>query len=72
VQIKRGGLKGLIPPWKHIDQKGATQDGVSNIDSLYDPIEVGLNLSCRGRDGKYTRRSTATSSARSTPSRKAP
>jgi hypothetical protein len=56
VQIPKGGLTGLIPPWKHIDQKGATQDGVSNIDSLYDPIEVGLKVVCRGRDGRHTRR----------------
>jgi len=56
VQIKRGGLKGLIPPWKHIDQKGATEDGVTNIDTLYDPTEVQLDVVCRGRNGKYTQR----------------
>lgn len=56
VHIPRDGLKGLIPPWKHIDQKGATQDGVSNIDALYDPIEVSLDAMCRGRDGLYTAR----------------
>src|SRR5882757_7389160 len=56
VEVKRDGLKGLIPPWKHIDQKGATEDGITNIDALYDPIEVGLNVTCRGRDGKHLRR----------------
>jgi hypothetical protein len=55
VQIAKGGLTGLIPPWKHIDQKGATQDGVHNIDSLYDPIEVGLKVRCRGRSGRRVR-----------------
>ena len=39
-------LKGLIPPWQHITQKGATQDGVTHIDALYDPIEVELTVEC--------------------------
>jgi hypothetical protein len=54
VQIKKDGLKGLIPPWKHIDQKGATQDGVTNLDTLYDPAEPQLDVVCRGRDGRHT------------------
>lgn len=49
-------LKGLIPPWQHIDQKGATQDGVTNIDALYDPIEVEAKLVCRGRNARHTRK----------------
>ncbi|AUV60518.1 minor tail protein [Mycobacterium phage OldBen] len=49
-------LKGLIPPWKHIDQKGATEDGITNIDALYDPIEVEVGVECRGRSPKWTRR----------------
>lgn len=49
------GLKGLIPPWKHIQQKGATQDGVTHIDALYDPIEVTADLQCWGRDARHTR-----------------
>jgi hypothetical protein len=58
VQVKKDGLKGLVAPWKHIDQKGATQDGVSQLDALYDPIEIQLDVMCRGRDGKYTRQVT--------------
>lgn len=58
VQIPRDGLKGLIPPWRHIDQKGATEDGVTQIDALYEPIEVEMNVMCRGRDGRRTRQVT--------------
>lgn len=50
------GLKGLIPPWKHIQQKGATQDGVTHIDALLDPIEVEADLECIGRDWQHTAR----------------
>jgi len=49
-------LKGLIPPWQHIDQKGATQDGVSHVDALYDPMEIGARVVCRGRSARHTRR----------------
>lgn len=49
-------LKGLIPPWQMVDQKGATQDGVTNLDALYDPIEVDATVMCRGRDAKRTRK----------------
>ncbi|MCV7255349.1 hypothetical protein H7J86_24605 [Mycobacterium hackensackense] len=42
-------LKGLIPPWKHIQQKGATQDGVTHIDALYDPCEVEMVVECVGK-----------------------
>lgn len=49
-------LKGLIPPWKHITQKGATQDGVTHIDALYDPTEVEMTVECVGRDQKHLRR----------------
>ncbi len=56
VQVTRDGLKGLIPPWKHITQKGATEDGVHHIDALLDPVEVQLILDCCGRNKKHTRR----------------
>ena len=48
-------LKGLIPPWKHITQKGATQDGVTHVDALLDPTEVEAVVECRGRDEKHAR-----------------
>lgn len=56
VQLVRDGLKGLIPPWKHITQKGATEDGVLHVDALLDPVEVQLILDCCGRNKKHTRR----------------
>jgi len=56
VAIPPDGLSGLIPPWQHIDQKGATQDGVDHQDTLYDPIEIGLKLVCHARDGKHLQR----------------
>jgi hypothetical protein len=56
VQVHRDGLKGLIPPWKHITQKGATQDGITQLDALIDPNEVELKLRCLGRDGRHVQR----------------
>ena len=50
------GLKGLIPPWKQIKQKGATQDGETYVTSLYDPLDVELTVLVRGRDPSYTRK----------------
>lgn len=54
VQVK--SIKGLIPPWQTIDQKGATEDGVTFLDALYDPIEIDANVVVRGRDAKHTRK----------------
>lgn len=56
VQVKRDGIKGLIAPWKTIDQKGATQDGTTFIDALDDPTEIDLTVMCKGRDGRHTRK----------------
>lgn len=47
-------LKGLIPPWKHIQQKGATQDGITHLDALYDPTEIQMTVDCKGRDWRHT------------------
>lgn len=49
-------LTGLIPPWQTVDQKGATEDGITFLDALYDPIEVDMTVMCRGRDGARTRK----------------
>lgn len=49
-------IKGLVPPWKQIDQKGATQDGRSFITSLYDPCEVELTVRAKGRSPRKIRR----------------
>ena len=56
VQLPKDGLKGLIPPWETIDQKGATQDGVTFIDALYGPMEVTANVVAHGRDRKHLRK----------------
>jgi hypothetical protein len=42
-------MSGLIPPWQPIEQKGATQDGVSFIDALYDPIDGDMTVEARGK-----------------------
>lgn len=49
-------ISGLIPPWRTIDQKGATQDGVSFIDALYDPTEVILEGRVKGKNPADCRR----------------
>lgn len=48
-------IKGLIPPWKLITQKGATQDGVTVLDALYDPIEVDFKGQAVGNTPQSTR-----------------
>ena len=48
-------LKGLIPPWKAIEQKGATQDGSTFITALYEPCDIDLNVQVVGRDPEHTR-----------------
>jgi hypothetical protein len=54
VELK--GLKGLIAPSQTIDLKGATQDGVTFVDSLLDPAEVELEAIVHGRNPKYARK----------------
>lgn len=55
VQLQKGGLSGLIPPWRTIDQKGATEDGITFIDALYDPIEVTVKVIANARDRVHLR-----------------
>lgn len=54
-RVEVTGIKGLTAPWKTIDQKGATQDGISFVDALYDPIEIELDVTCVGRDPAHLR-----------------
>lgn len=56
VQIKRDGLKGLIAPWDMVDQKGATEDGVTFVDAVQGPTEVEIKVVCRGRDPQHLRK----------------
>lgn len=50
VRLTKNGIKGLIAPWRVIGQKGATEDGETFVDSLYDPAEPELAVMARGRD----------------------
>lgn len=54
VQVKE--LKALGASWKVIKQKGATQDGDTFIDALYDSAEPTMKVIVRGRDAAHTRR----------------
>jgi hypothetical protein len=38
--VLTGGLNGLAPGFKHLDQQGAMQDGVTWQETLYDPAEM--------------------------------
>lgn len=49
-------ISGLIPPWRIIDQKGATQDGTTFVDALYEPIEVQIAGRVIGKDPKDAQR----------------
>jgi hypothetical protein len=48
-------FKKFMSQWKVIDQKGASQDGVSFVDALYDPIEPTIELRAIGRDPAHLR-----------------
>jgi hypothetical protein len=54
--VRITNIEGLIPPWRTIDQKGATQDGVTFVDALYDPSEVIIDAQIAGRDPAHCRR----------------
>lgn len=41
-------LKGVAPPWKAIEQKGATQDGSSFVTALYNPLDISMTVEARG------------------------
>lgn len=48
-------LKGLVAPWQFVDQKGATQHGVTTVANLFDPIEVTAECELIGDDRKALR-----------------
>jgi hypothetical protein len=52
VQLK--DMSGLIPPWAPIEQKGATQDGVTFVDALYDPIDADMTVEVIGKTPERT------------------
>lgn len=49
-------LKGLVPPWKPIEQKGATQDGSTFITALYDPCDIDMTVEVTGKTPSRTRK----------------
>lgn len=53
--IVSGPIKGLIAPWKFIDQQGANEDGVTFLSAVNEPIEVEIPVRCIARDGKHLR-----------------
>ena len=53
--IVSGPIKGLIAPWKFIDQQGANEDGVTFLAAVNEPIEVEIPVRCIARDGKHLR-----------------
>lgn len=48
--------KGLIGPWKTIDQQSATEDGVTFLDAVNEPMEIELPVRCTARNGQYLRK----------------
>lgn len=50
VRLTKDGIKNLIASGKIIAQKGATEDGDTFIDGLYDPAEPELGVVVRARD----------------------
>lgn len=50
-----GPIKGLIGPWKFIDQQGANEDGVTNLDSVNEPAIVEIPVRIVARDGQHLR-----------------
>lgn len=50
-----GPIKGLIAPWKFIDQQGANEDGATYIDSVNEPGVIEIPVRCVARDGKHLR-----------------
>lgn len=52
--IRLKSLSGLIAPWAPIEQKGATQDGTTFIDALYDPIDADMTVIATGKTPEST------------------
>lgn len=41
-------VKGLTPPFQHLDNQGARQDGATWFDALYDPSEIDMQVEVTG------------------------
>lgn len=49
-------IKGLHAPFKHVDQQGAHEDGVTWLDTTYDALELDMTVSIFGRNAAARRR----------------
>lgn len=47
-------IKGLMPEWHLLDQSGAREDGVTNMGSVLDPIQIEAKLLITGREPGMT------------------
>ena len=50
------GAKGLVGAWKTIDHQSATEDGVTFLDAVNEPMEIELTVRCSARNGTYLRK----------------
>jgi len=41
-------ISGLTPPFQHVDNQGARQDGITYLDSVYDPAEIDVQVEASG------------------------
>ena len=49
-------IKGFTAPFKHIDHQSARQDGVDYQDTVYEPLELDMNITVSAQDtGAYRR-----------------
>lgn len=49
-------LKGVIGGWKQIDQQSATEDGVTFLDAVNEPMELDIPVKAFARDGQHLRK----------------
>ncbi len=50
------GMDGLHAPFNFLDNKGARQDGVTNTDTVYDPAEMTMKVTCTAQTAEGLRR----------------
>lgn len=48
-------LEGVIGGWKQLDQQSATEDGVTFLDAVNEPMELDIPVKAFARDGKHLR-----------------
>ena len=48
------GIKGLMPEWHLLDQSGAREDGVTNMGSVLEPIQIEMKVLVTGKEPGMT------------------